>query len=596
MTMLDPGVLVGALLLSILHSVIPTHWAPFVVVGKWRNWSRTRQAAVTFGAAFIHSLTTITIGVAIAYTGITFQTDHRSYLEAGAAGILIVLGLILVAGRLLNRHLHGHFDPARFQVKTAATEAMLITALVGMLSLSPCAEIIPLFLLAAGGGWESILALSAVTILVTSCGMTAVVVISRDGISNVRWKSIEENAGLIAGILLLAIGLFALSDLHEDALPSPQLLGRIGLSILVSAWAIFQEAAPYILFGCLMGGLVYAFVRPERVARYLGKGRYRPVINAALIGVPLPLCSCGVIPTALGLRRMGATRGATTAFLITTPETGIDSIAVTYALLGPIYAVFRPLAAFVTGVTAGVIEVLYGVKDSGVNNASGETCDRCSAPSTSPLDSPPKDGPKDGPMDGGRRTILERLKLAVTYGLGDFLQDMSLWLVIGFLAAGVILVAAPPTAIEGALGGGLSSLLIVLVISIPLYICASATTPLAAALLMKGASPGAALVLLLAGPASNTAGIIMLAKFLGKRSVIIYVLSIAICSLAAGMILNGIFAWLDIDPKIAIGAHQPHRAGEFSFWCAVGLSLLVAGHLLRQIAARVHGKDTPDAH
>lgn len=578
--MTDAGVLTGALMLSLLHSAIPNHWGPFVLVGNLRKWGRTKLAAVTFGAGILHSIVTLAIGLVIAYTGRRVQKDSLHSIETVAAGLLILMGLTLILGRAFGRHLHRHFDPARFP---AATDALMISALVGILSLSPCAEILPLYLLAAAGSWKLVIVLSIVVTLTTTLGMTAIVIFLRDRISRIRWTFIEENEGLLAGALLILLGGLAAAHSHEvgEAAPAFHAAARIGVQTLAGAWEIFQDAAPYMLFGCLMGGVVYAFIRPERVGQYLGKGRFKPVVTAALIGVPLPLCSCGVIPTALTLRRMGATRGATTAFLITTPETGVDSIAVTYALLGPIYAIFRPMAAFFTGVIAGVLEVLFGVKDS-TPAAHDSHCDACH---TEPTPVPA--------VSAGGNSISQKFKLAVRYGLGDFLDDISLWLVIGFLAAGLILAVVPPAAIERTLGGGLPGMLIILLVSIPLYICASATTPLAAALLLKGASPGAALVLLLAGPATNTAGIILLSKFLGRRSVVIYLASIAVCSLGFGLLLNQTFLWLGVSPHAAIALHHASSPGNFKLACALILAGLVTAHLVRRAARQlVHRHDT----
>lgn len=586
--MTSPGILVGALFLSVLHSAIPNHWGPFVLVGRARGWSRRRQAVITFSAGFLHSVVTFAIGIAIAYAGLAIDGQAARVgmhvLKTVASAVLILMGLLLILGRIFGRHLHGHFNPSSF---SSSSDALLISALVGMLSLSPCAEILPLYLLAAADGWESVVALSTVVVLATSIGMTGIVLFFGEKLSKMRWKWIEENGGLFAGALLVALGVFAATELEEALLPAALDLGRWGLEILRSSWDIFKDAAPYILFGCLSGGVVYAFIRPEGVARYLGKGRYRPVVNAALIGVPLPLCSCGVIPAALTLRRMGATRGATTAFLITTPETGIDSIAVTYALLGPIYAVFRPIAAFVTGVVAGVMEVLFGEKETAPRQAEvGGACPKCET------GGPPDSAKPVAPAPP--TSVLAKMKLAVTYGLGDFLDDISLWLVAGFLAAGLILVLVPPESIEKTLGSGLPGMIAVLVVSIPLYICASATTPMAAALLMKGASPGAALVLLLAGPASNTAGIVLLSKFLGKRSVLIYLSSIIVCSLGFGLLLNGIYSRLGLTPSAMMGAHHSSGADLFHLVCAAALLGLVSFHLFRRMAKSLHGHAEAD--
>ncbi|MBI4177826.1 SO_0444 family Cu/Zn efflux transporter [bacterium] len=576
------GILFGAFLLSILHAGIPNHWGPFVVVGRLRGWSRPRQAWITWVAGFLHSTVTLAIGIAIAYAGGMVESERLDLLHFGGAVILVLLGFVLIFSRLFNRHPHRHFDPSRI---SAASDALWVTALVGMLALSPCAEILPLYILAAADGWSAVLSLSVVVVLSTSLGMTGFVLFFGEKLSRMRWTWIEENSGLVAGLVLVALGIFAASEIEGTILPQAQAAGNWGLEVLRHAWTLFQEAAPYVLFGCLMGGLVYGFIQPDRVARYLGKGKFRPVVNAALLGIPLPLCSCGVIPAALTLRRMGASRGATTAFLITTPETGIDSIFVTYGLLGPIYAVFRPLAAFLTGVTAGVMEVLFGEKELPRPSEPEKKETECSSCASEP---------KPVMAAPASVTLTQKLKLSVTYGLGEFLADIALWLVIGFLAAGLILALVPPAAIERTIGGGLPGMIVVLIVSVPLYICASAATPLAAALLLQGASPGAALVLLLAGPASNTAGIVLLYKFLGKRSVIIYILSIVLCSLSLGLLLNHLFLWFGTTPSAEIGSHHlASSAPGAGRLAAVILAVLICYHLAHRLIRSITTTETP---
>lgn len=578
------ALLIGALILSLLHSLIPTHWAPFVVVGTMRRWTRAKLAWVTFLSGFVHAFITMLLGIAAAGAGLAVQKIESFDLHLSGAIILIFTGVFLILARLFGGHFHRHFNPEKY---ASSTDAILILALVGMLSLSPCTEIIPLYILAASAGWKTVAMLSVILILGTSIGMTLIVVFFGDRISKWKFSFIEENAGLVAGILLIGLGALAFTDITESVIPAAGTAMSFGAKIVRSSWGLFRDAAVYILFGTLVGGIAYMFIPPERVARLLGHGKIMPVIRAALIGVPLPLCSCGVIPAALTLRKMGATRGATTAFLITTPETGVDSIAVTYGMLGPVFAVFRPVAALVTGVIAGLLDSFFGgAEDTAGHGAEHPPCDcECKAEET-------HDHPPAHPTPG--RGFGHKIKSALTYSFGEFLGDISPWLLIGFLAAGLILVLVPAQAVERAFGSGVWGMIAILVVSIPMYICASATTPMAAALLLQGASPGAALVLLLAGPASNTAGIVMVAKFLGRRTVVIYLCSIAICSLGFGLLLNAVFDGLGISPAAVVESHR-HAGNTFEFLKTAGailLGALVLFHLsrlvIRHLRRRTH--------
>ncbi|HPO44699.1 MAG TPA: SO_0444 family Cu/Zn efflux transporter [Spirochaetota bacterium] len=256
-------------------------------------------------------------------------------------------------------------------------------------------------------------------------------------------------------------------------------------------WHTFNEAAPYILFGTFMAGVIQTFVDKDRIVRHLGKPGFKSVFMAALFGVPLPLCSCGVLPTAMSLRKNGASRGATLAFMISTPETGIDSIMLSFALLDPIMAVFRPVAAFITAVVAGVMENLLGHKEKALEPPKEEKCPHCS------------EGAARSIARGQNQHYGKRFIGGMEYAFVDLLGDIALWLALGIGIGGVISFFIPASFIENYLGRGLSAMFIMLLIGIPLYICASASTPIASALIAKGMAPGAALVFLLVGPATN---------------------------------------------------------------------------------------------
>lgn len=301
----------------------------------------------------------------------------------------------------------------------------------------------------------------------------------------------------------------------------PQAALSFAAATLAASWHSLVESAPYLLFGFLVAGMLHAFVSTDLVARHLGGGRVASVVKAALLGVPLPLCSCGVLPAALDLRRKGASRGAVLSFLVSTPETGVDSMALSWVLLGPVLTAFRPLAAFVTAVAAGVLENVFGREgEAGPELAGGCGC------------APPR-------VD--RRPLAARLGEGLRYAFGDLLGDLAPWLGAGFLAAGVIGAAVPEGALERTLGAGPLAYLVMLAVGVPLYICATASTPVAAALLLKGLSPGAALVFLLAGPATNAASLTALAGTLGWRATLRYLAAIAGVSLAMGALLDALF-------------------------------------------------------
>mgnify|MGYP005853252717 CR=1 FL=1 len=353
------------------------------------------------------------------------------------------------------------------------------------------------------------------------------------------------------------------------------------LNILSATWDVILDAAPWMLLGFAMAGLLKAFLPDDLVARHLGAGSRFSVLKAALIGAPIPLCSCGVIPAAAGLRRQGAGRGATAAFLVATPETGVDSIAVTYALLDPVMTVLRPLSALLTAVVAGlgvswldrreavpppppVLAPLAGLKGADAPaSCSGGSCGCGARPASRPAG------------------LGARLAHGMGYAFGELLGDVGLWFVGGAVLAGAFTALVPPQALSESLGTGLWSMVAALAASLPLYVCATATTPLVAALALKGLSPGAALVFLLAGPATNAATVAVVAGMLGRRAAALYVASIALCALGLGLFVNALYGWLGMDVTnwIATGAGETH--GPLTTVMAVALLGLMALARLR---------------
>jgi uncharacterized protein len=354
--------------------------------------------------------------------------------------------------------------------------------------------------------------------------------------------------------------------------------------ILTESWRLLQESSIYVLFGIFVAGLMRVFIRPESVSRHLGKGKVSSVLKAAALGVPIPLCSCGVLPAAVSLKRQGANNGATAAFLISTPESGVDSIALTYALLDPVMTVARPAAAFATAAVAGIAEnVLDPEKEENpIKPGLGCGVDHCC------------DGVDCLPEEyKGHHTPVEKLKAGLGYALFEIWEDIAPWYLLGLLLAGMITTLIPSELMAKLLGGGLSAMLIMLAVGIPLYICATASTPIAAALILKGVSPGAALVFLLAGPATNVTSLTVLFGLLGKRATAIYLASIAVVSVACGLVLDQVYALFGIYAQAVAG----QAAELIPFWAQVAgaLGLLVMSvrplyRVLRSLVGRLSGR------
>lgn len=353
---------------------------------------------------------------------------------------------------------------------------------------------------------------------------------------------------------------------------------------LIACWDMLVEMAPYMCLGFLMAGLLHIFVNPKIIFKFLGRGRIKSVLYATLLGIPLPLCSCGVLPATAGLKKQGATNGAAMSFLIATPETGVDSMAVTYALLDPIMTIFRPLAAFVTSIAAGLTQNFFGrtYTDTEARLEPDLSCkiDNC----CDGINCPPE-------VHRHHHSLFEKLNVALKYGFGEILDDISKWLVLGIVIAGAICVLVPDSFMKTYLDGGIYSMLTMLVVGIPFYICATSSTPIAAALILKGVSPGAALVFLLAGPATNAATISVVYGLFRKRATVIYLASIAICAIAMGLLLDKVYAWFKITASSVAG-----EAGEFiPHWMGDIFAVLLVILILNSFISRWRRKRRGEA-
>lgn len=321
------------------------------------------------------------------------------------------------------------------------------------------------------------------------------------------------------------------------------------LAILSAILDMYLDAAPWLIVGIVAAGLVHALVPDGLLGKWLGGNGAWSVVKAALVGAPLPLCSCGVLPAAVGLRKDGASKGATVSFLISTPETGPDSVAISYALLGPVMAVARPVAAILSAIFSGLLTNIFVSGET--HTAAPEIFEPKVATCTSSCgDSCSSEKPHQ------HSTLAARAWGGIRYAFTDILDDIALWLAVGLVVAGVMSALVEPQAL-GAYGSGIGAMVVMLAVGVPIYVCATASTPIAAGLIAVGVSPGAALVFLLAGPATNIATLGVVGKDLGLRALSAYLLGISLSAVASGLLLDALLSAGNIDIQV-----QMAEAGE----------------------------------
>jgi len=283
-------------------------------------------------------------------------------------------------------------------------------------------------------------------------------------------------------------------------------------------WMVSCMMAPWLLFGFFAAGVLSVFFSPDYIYKHMGKPGLKSIFKAALFGVPLPICSCGVIPITVSLKKQGAGRGAAGSFLISTPQTGLDSFFATYAMLGWAFAIIRPVVAFITGIIGGLLMENFGAPK---NEKELETLS--------------DDKEEDSqPRMRGWKTI----PAVLHYGFIKLLGNIASALLLGLILAAFIHLFVPPDFGAKYLHSDWLAMPAMLLFGIPLYVCSTASIPIAASLIVKGISPGAALVFLITGPATNIATITIMSKILGKKAVVIYIITVAIAAIIAGYILN----------------------------------------------------------
>ena len=331
--------------------------------------------------------------------------------------------------------------------------------------------------------------------------------------------------------------------------------------------SLINSMSPYLLLGFFLAGMMHAFIPGYLFHKYLSKNSFQSVLNAAMLGIPLPLCSCGVIPTGMSLHKEGASNGAVVSFLIATPQTGVDSILATYSLMGLPFAIIRPIAALFTALLGGTFANCLNLP---VVNSEAVALTSCSSHSCSTEDS------------SKHLSIWQKFVYGLHYSFVDMMQDIGRWLVLGLLIAGLITVYVPDSFFELFKDNSLASIFLVLLCAIPMYLCSTGSIPIAVALMMKGFSPGTALVLLMAGPAVNMASILVVNKVLGRKTMLVYIASIVCGAILFALGIDYLAPDLFLS-SLSVGEACMHGAvSTFNWICSGVLVLLLLNALVRR--------------
>ncbi len=415
---------------------------------------------------------------------------------------------------------------------------------------------------------------------------------------------------------------------------------NILLTYLENLWDLYVDMSFYIVIGLLFTGALNVFVKKESVLRHVGKDNTASVVKASVVGVPLPLCSCGVVPTALYLGKSGASKGAVISFLTSTPQTGVDSLIATYGLMGPLFAVYRAVAAFFSGIIGGIATNIFckNTKSSYEQPAGGCGCSAepepevsgcgcsaepepevsgcgcsaepepevsgcgCSAEpepevsgcgcSVEPepevggcgcCDAAPTSCCSGGDTKATKTGFTGKIKGIFRFAFGEFLDDIAVNFIVGLLIAALITTAVPQEWLA-TFNNPILTMLLMLVIGIPMYICSTASIPIALSLIIKGVSPGAAFVFLFAGPITNIASLAILAKTLGRKVMAVYIASACVCAIIFGLILDFIielFGYTGIE-KIIEESHEH----EMPLYMVI-VALVFAALLLKGLAKKL---------
>ncbi len=400
---------------------------------------------------------------------------------------------------------------------------------------------------------------------------------------------------------------------------------------------MFVSMAPYIMLGLLFVGILHSYIRKQTILKHLGHTSFWSVVKASIIGVPLPLCSCGVVPTAVQLKKDGASDGAVVSFLISTPQTGVDSILATYSLMGVVMAIYRPIAAFFSGIIGGGIVDMFVKKqqssktsnltcschthehtaannsqccDSNTTTEQAENNDCCCSSHThsgsdncscSSYDDSHKDtssscctthshdscGCGSSHCDTTPVGAKAKLKGVFTYAFGDFIDEIAMHFVVGLLIATAISTFIPTDFfVNLGLDSGILAMLAMIVIGLPMYICSTSSIPIAIALVGKGLSMGAAFVFLFVGPVTNIASLLILNKTLGKKITALYITCVVLCSIAFGLLLDLLINTFGLTILSVTGGSLHEDTSIFSYIVAIIFLVLIIKSLIKWIVIK----------
>lgn len=381
---------------------------------------------------------------------------------------------------------------------------------------------------------------------------------------------------------------------------------------------MFISMSFYIVLGLLCVGVLNTYVDKDKILKHLGKNKFSSVVKASVIGVPLPLCSCGVVPTAVELKKSGASNGAVTSFLISTPQTGVDSMLATYSMMGLLMAIFRPIAAFASGIIGGGIVNLFAkndtmnMEDLEVTSCCSETSSQDSCCSTEPV--------VESSCCCSTETVVESSCCCSTepvvesscccstepvvessccsgekvekstnkffqvfkYAFGKFLDDIAVHFIIGMFIATIISTFLPVDFfVNIGLDKGILAMFAVVLVGLPMYICSTASIPIALSLVAKGLSYGSAFAFLFTGPVTNVASLLVLGKVLGKKITAMYIGSVVLCSIFFGFVLDFILENYNLEISGMLSCHTDHHS-PFSSIVAVIFAVLVIRSICRQ--------------
>tara|TARA_B100001250_G_scaffold413564_1_gene448114 strand:- start:1315 stop:2517 length:1203 start_codon:yes stop_codon:yes gene_type:complete len=326
------------------------------------------------------------------------------------------------------------------------------------------------------------------------------------------------------------------------------------------SWIFLNKFSIFLLIGFFLAGVLHVFVTDNFIKRNLSGNSILSIIKATVIGIPLPLCSCGVIPVAMSFYKKGSSKSSVTSFLISTPQTGVDSLMVTYSMLGPIFMLVRPVTSLFAGIFGGILVKLF---DYEVNT-------------------------QDIDCKHDRRSI----KDIFSYGFIALPQDIAKPLLLGIILASTISIFLPESILTNNFSGGIFELCTVLLVSIPLYVCATASIPVAVALLAKGLSAGSALVFLMAGPVTNIATITTIYNLLGKRVAIIYLFSVTSIALLFGYFINIYNSEIvQIIPQDLLHNHHHDQSGILGTICSLFVLLILLNAIFNPFKSRVKGSE-----